>query len=153
MKLYLVAVGKPKGPARPAIVDYEARVGRYFGYESVEVAPGRGDPHATLREEAAGLLAKLPTDSRVYALTRLGERYTSPELAAQLEELATYGPGAAVFVIGGAFGLDAQVLDRADRRFSLSDLTLPHDLARLVLLEQLYRAGTIMRGEPYHKGG
>lgn len=153
MKLYLVAVGKPKGSARPAIVDYETRVGRYFGYESVEVAPGRGDPSATRREEGARLLSKLPADSRVYVLTRLGESYSSQELAAQLEELSTYGPGSAAFVIGGAFGLDEEVLDRADRRFSLSDLTLPHDLARLVLLEQLYRAGTIMRGEPYHKGG
>lgn len=144
MKLSVICVGKPRGLLKPAIVDYENRVSRYFGFRSIEVSAGR--------DEDDRILAGLPTSARVYALTRSGDRISSLDLAAQFEDLSTYGPGAAAFLIGGAFGLGDRVLQRADRRISLSDMTLPHELARLVLLEQLYRAGTIMRGEPYHKG-
>jgi 23S rRNA (pseudouridine1915-N3)-methyltransferase len=152
MKLSLVSVGKPKGVLRPAILDYETRVSRYFGFESFEVGAGKGGTSEIRVEEGERLLARLPTGARVYALTRLGDRCSSLDLASQFEELSTYGPGAAAFLIGGALGLGENVLQRADRQVSLSDMTLPHELARLVLLEQLYRAGTIMRGEPYHKG-
>ena len=152
MRLTLVCVGKPKGSLKPAIVDYEARVARYFGFESIEVGAGRGTVSETRADEAEKLLSRIPSDSRVYALTRSGDRCSSLDLSSQFEDLSTYGPGAAVFLIGGAFGLASEVIEAADRTISLSDMTLPHDLARLVLLEQLYRAGTIMRGEPYHKG-
>ena len=152
MKLSLISVGKPRGALRPAILDYEARVSRYFGFESIEVPAGKGSASETCVDEGGRLLTRLPSDARVYALTRLGDRCSSLDLAGQFEDLSTYGPGAAAFLIGGAFGLGDNVLKQADRRISLSDMTLPHELARLVLLEQLYRAGTIMRGEPYHKG-
>lgn len=77
---------------------------------------------------------------------------TSRELAVALGDMATYGHAGAVFVVGGAFGLDEAFVGRRKRAVSLSSMTLPHDLARLLLAEQLYRAGTILRGEPYHKG-
>jgi len=153
MKLSLISVGKPKGPLAPAILDYETRVSRYFGFDSIAVGAGKGSPAETRVDEGERLLSRLPTGARVYALTRLGDQCSSLDLASQFEDLSTYGPGAAVFLVGGAFGLGKTVLERADQRISLSDMTLPHDLARLVLLEQLYRAGTIIRGEPYHKGG
>ena len=153
MRLAVVAVGRPKGSLKPAILDYEERVSRYFGFESIEVGAGRGTVSEIREEECARLRSRIPKEARVYALTRSGDRCSSLDLASQFEDLSTYGPGAAAFLIGGAFGLGERVLEQADQRISLSEMTLPHDLARLVLLEQLYRAGTIMRGEPYHKGG
>ena len=76
----------------------------------------------------------------------------SRELAAYLEGLAVQSAPGVAFVIGGAFGLGPEVVDRSGKRLSLSSMTLPHEMARLFLAEQLYRAGTILRGEPYHKG-
>lgn len=149
----MVCVGKPgRVLARPIAV-FEERAGRYFDLEVVEVRPGRGAPDAVREEEGRALLARLPDRCRTYALTRAGDGVASRELAEELREIGTYGPGAAAWVIGGAFGLSADVLAAADRRITLSPMTLPHELTRLVLAEQLYRAGTILRGEPYHKGG
>jgi 23S rRNA (pseudouridine1915-N3)-methyltransferase len=134
------------------MAEYYGRAQKYFEVRTIEVPVGKGTPDRVMKSEGDQILRRVPAGSRVYAVTRDGSRCSSRSLAAQLEEMATYGPANAVFLIGGAFGLDAQVQESADRRLSLSDFTLPHDLARLVLLEQLYRAGTILRGEPYHKG-
>jgi len=153
MKLVVICVGRPGRVLAPAIAEYEKRTGRYFDLEILEVKAGRGDPDRVLRAEGEALIARLPEHSRRFALTRGGDRVDTRDLANELRDIATYGPGTAAWLIGGAFGLSAAVLGRADRRFSLSDLTLPHELARLVLAEQLYRVGTILRGEPYHKGG
>ena len=87
------------------------------------------------------------------ALTRTGRAWDSLELADYLGRLAAAGHPGPAFLIGGAYGLAEEALRAARHRLSLSAMTLPHDLARLVLAEQLYRAGTIRRGEPYHKGG
>jgi 23S rRNA (pseudouridine1915-N3)-methyltransferase len=106
-----------------------------------------------LRQEGTELLRRIPEGLEVLALTRTGQGLTSRGLAEVLGEMATYGMPGAAFLVGGAYGLSSEVLARADRRFSLSRMTLPHELARLILVEQLYRAGTILRGEPYHKGG
>jgi 23S rRNA (pseudouridine1915-N3)-methyltransferase len=85
-------------------------------------------------------------------MTREGESMASEELARYLERHAVRSSPGVAFVIGGAHGLAEAVLERGRRRLSLSKMTLPHEMARLVLAEQLYRAGTILRGEPYHKG-
>jgi 23S rRNA (pseudouridine1915-N3)-methyltransferase len=98
------------------------------------------------------LLRAVPSDALLVALTRDGQEMTSVDFARHLEEWQRRNRDVA-FVIGGAHGLDAAVLDAADQRLSLSPMTLPHEIARLTLLEQLYRACTIIRGEPYHKGG
>jgi 23S rRNA (pseudouridine1915-N3)-methyltransferase len=157
VRLLVVGVGRAKGALAEAAAGYEKRAGRYWRLEIVEVAAGvKGSasalPERVREAEAERILARIPSGFALVALTRAGEGTSSRELASYLRELGTRSAPGAVFVIGGAFGLDASVLDRADRRLSLSEMTLPHEMARLVLAEQLYRAGTILRGEPYHKG-
>lgn len=155
MIVRIVAVGRVKGILEDAVGNYEARCRRYWKFEVDEVAAGaRGQaaPDAVLEAEGERLLARLPTPGLVVALTRDGRPLSSRELASLLEREALSSTQEVAFVLGGAFGLSAPVLDRARIRLSLSAMTLPHELARLVLAEQLYRAGTILRGEPYHKG-
>ena len=156
MNVTLLAVGRAKGPLADAIAEYEGRAARYWRLEVVTVDAGSrgGRPGAAaVREaEAERLLGRLKPGGQVLALTRGGRSMDSTALSGFLQEQALRSTPSVTFVIGGAFGLAEGVLARADRRLSLSPMTLPHDLARLVLAEQLYRAGTIARGEPYHKG-
>ena len=156
MKLILVAVGRPKDKHLGlAIAEFEARAGRYFRYSAIEVpAAGGGSADASLvrSREGEAIRRRLPADLARWALTREGEPMDSRGLANELADLATYSHPGVAFLIGGAFGLDRVLIDECERRLSLSKLTLPHELARLVLAEQIYRAGTIIRGEPYHKG-
>lgn len=147
-----MAVGKA-GAMAPVIREYESRAARYWRFDVTEVSQARGKVAApVLRREADGIRARLcPGFTRV-ALTRDGRRLSSPELARWLERLA-WGPEKGVhFLIGGAFGLEEGLRQECGLSLSLSAFTLPHDFARLVLAEQLYRAGTILRNEPYHKG-
>ncbi len=157
MKVVVVAVGRVKGAVSDAVADYERRAARYWKLEVIEVAAGAakgGGASADQVRAAEGerILARLGDDLDVVALTRVGKGMGSRELAGYLGELGTRSSPGAAFVIGGAYGLHASVLRKATKRLSLSALTLPHEMARLVLAEQLYRAGTILRGEPYHKG-
>ena len=147
-----MAVGKAKSLA-PVIRDYRTRAGRYWALEVMEVRQARGTVGAqVLRTEAISIRARLRPGFARVAVTRGGDHLSSPELARWLERLAE-GPTPGVhFLIGGAFGLDEELRDACGFRLSLSALTLPHDLARLLLLEQLYRAGTILGNQPYHKG-
>src|SRR5690606_33437428 len=119
----------------------------------VKETPFRGQPVDVVREdEGWRLLARIPDQTEVITLDRMGTAWSSEDLAEHLGQKAVRGESGVCFVIGGAYGLGATVLRRADRSLSLSAMTLPHELARLVLTEQIYRAGTIIRGEPYHKG-
>jgi 23S rRNA (pseudouridine1915-N3)-methyltransferase len=156
MVVYLVAVGRLKSaPLREACQGYQQRSRRYMKFEVREVRDGsrRDDQaHHARRIEGESLLRAVPSDALLVALTRDGQEMTSGDFARHLEEWQRRNRDVA-FVIGGAHGLDAAVLDAADQRLSLSPMTLPHEIARLTLLEQLYRACTIIRGEPYHKGG
>jgi 23S rRNA (pseudouridine1915-N3)-methyltransferase len=156
VKVHVVVVGKVKGAFADAVRDYEQRAARYWKLSVTEVAagaPGSQAPADRVREaEGERILARLPDGLDVVALAREGEGMGSRELASWLADLGTRSAPGVCFVIGGAYGLDERVLRRAKRTLSLSDLTLPHEMARLVLAEQLYRAGTIVRGEPYHKG-
>ena len=155
MKVIVVAVGRPGRLFSDVIAEYERRAARYWNFESAEVraeSAAGGKPAATVRAaEGERLLARVPEGAEVVALTRTGSSWSSLRLAEYLEGLAVSGRPGVAFLIGGAYGLDDAVLRRARHRVALSSFTLPHDLARLVLLEQLYRAGTILRGEPYHK--
>lgn len=156
MKLLVASVGRLRGLMAEPVAEFESRLRRYFSFEAVEVkeesaARGR-TPEQVMEEEGSRLLARVPAGLEIVALDRGGRSWSSVDLARYLEELGVRSAGGAAFLIGGAFGLSGSVLARADHRLSLSALTLPHELARLVLTEQLYRAGTILRGEPYHKG-
>ena len=138
------------------IRDYETRAGRYFRFEALEVtATARGGDSAeqVRAREAESLRKRLPAGLETWALTRDGTEASSRDLADMLSSMATYSHPGVAFLIGGAFGLDEVLVRECSRRISLSCMTLPHDMARLVLAEQIYRAGTIARGQPYHKGG
>jgi 23S rRNA (pseudouridine1915-N3)-methyltransferase len=104
-----------------------------------------------LRAEADGVLRALPEGAYVIALDTGGAQRSSEEFAERLAALGLDGRSTVAFVVGGSAGLDASVLERADEALSLGKMTLPHQLARVVLLEQLYRAFRILRGEPYHR--
>jgi 23S rRNA (pseudouridine1915-N3)-methyltransferase len=153
MRLRVVAVGKDRsGLYAPAVEEYAKRLGRYVKFELVEVPEARrhaGTPQAK-DEEAASLLAKLGPRDRVVALDERGEERTSLALAERVRRWIEGGQDVSL-LIGGSDGLAPELLARADVRLALSKLTLAHRLARLVLVEQLYRAMTILRGEPYHK--
>lgn len=153
----MLAVGTPRDPHMASLIrDYETRAGRYFRFEALEVAAaaGVGSLAAKVRaREAESLRKRLLPGLETWALTRDGTQASSQDLADALSNLATYSRPGIAFLIGGAFGLDAALLQECSRRMSLSRMTLPHDMARLVLAEQIYRAGTIASGQPYHKGG
>lgn len=156
MRVLVVVVGKARGDLAAAIEEYERRAKRYWKLEIVEVGAGSGrgdaEPAAVKEAEAERILAKIPAELEVVAMTREGGEMSSRQLARYLQGRAVRSSPGVAFVIGGAFGLASPVLERARRSLSLSAMTLPHEMARLVLAEQLYRAGTILRGEPYHKG-
>jgi 23S rRNA (pseudouridine1915-N3)-methyltransferase len=153
VKVRLLAVGRDRsGLYAPAVDEYVGRLARYLRFELVELPEAKkhaGTPQAK-EEEGATLLAKVRPGERLVALDERGEQPTSVELAGRLQRWQARGQDVAL-VIGGADGLAPAVLQQAAERLSLSRLTLPHRLARLVLVEQLYRAVTILRGEPYHK--
>jgi len=155
LKLTVLAVGKPGPLLAGGIAEYEARAGRYWTLDAVEIREEKahkGTPLERVRAaESARLLERVPAGAELVALTRGGEAWSSTALARYLEALALHGRAGAAFVIGGAYGLSEELLRQARHRLALSALTLPHELARLLLAEQLYRAGTILRGEPYHK--
>ena len=157
MKLVVLTVGAPRDRHMASLIrEYETRAGHYFRFETVEVSAatgGGGTPDAVRASEAEQLKRRVPAGLDTWALTRDGEPATSRELATSLSDMATYSHAGVAFLIGGAYGLDSTLLASCTRRLSLSRMTLPHEMARLILTEQIYRAGTILRGEPYHKGG
>lgn len=150
-----MCVGRARAPVADAIAVYEGRIPRYFSYDVVEIreVSGRGRTASqVMGEEGERILARLPGQDKVIALHRPGGAWSSERLASWLGDASSRGSPGVTFVIGGAFGLSPAVLDRADESISLSPMTFPHEVARLILVEQVYRAGTILRGEPYHKG-
>ena len=153
MKLRVLAVGKDRsGLFAPAAGEYAERLRRMLRFELVELPEAKrfaGTPRAK-EEEGAALLARVDPREHVVALDERGKEYTSQELARRVEAWLGAGRDVALLV-GGADGLAPAVLARAGERLALSRMTLPHRLARVVLLEQLYRAMAILRGEPYHK--
>ena len=146
-------VGRPRGVLADAIADYEGRAARYWPLTVHEVReePARAlTPEVVRRREGERLVAKAPVGSTLVLCDEAGDALGSEAFARWLQRERD-AARTLTFVIGGAFGLDSSLRERAGRRLSLAPWTLPHELARLVLAEQLYRAGTIVRGEPYHK--
>jgi 23S rRNA (pseudouridine1915-N3)-methyltransferase len=153
MELVLLTVGKLRPSYREACDDYLRRLGRCFKAREVEVREASRAPtvEAQREEEGARLLARRPAGGRLVALARQGTGWSSEELARRVARWQGEARPVAL-VIGGSHGLAPGVLAAAADRWSLGPLTLPHELARVVVAEQLYRACTILRGEPYHKG-
>ena len=143
-----------KGWAADGADDYLKRLGRFFPVEVVEVPEedlNRRSPGEVLAAEGARILRRVPAGAYAIALDRdKGEPLSSKKLARQLFSLGLSGRSHVAFILGGPLGLSQQVLGRADAAVSFGAITLPHALARVVLLEQLYRAAKINRGEKYH---
>ena len=159
MNIAVVAVGKLKEkPYRQMADEYLKRLSRFGKYEEIELPdlPEReGDSpaeQARIRNrEGEAMLQRLRPGDRVIALTIPGRKRSSPELAEEIREAGIRGAGRLVFLIGGSLGLGDNALARADDEMSMSRMTFPHQLARVMLLEQLYRAEKINAGERYHK--
>jgi 23S rRNA (pseudouridine1915-N3)-methyltransferase len=152
MRIVMLAVGKLRPAFRPAADEYLRRLARYGRIEEIEVREARAATPAEARErDSAALRARLPEAATLVALARAGSPWSSPELARRLAGWQERGRPL-VLAIGGSYGLSAGFLSAATDRWSLGLATLPHELARVVALEQLYRGFTILRGEPYHKG-
>lgn len=159
MKITVLCVGKIKEKFyRDAAAEYVKRLSRYCKLQIVELADERTQDHASIAEEelvkkreGERILKQIREDGYVIALAIQGEQPDSIALAARLEQLAVRGAGQIYLVIGGSLGLSEEVLNRADVRLSFSNLTFPHQLMRVILLEQLYRSYRIINHEPYHK--
>lgn len=150
----IVAVGKLRGWAAEGSDEYLKRLGRYFPVEVVEVAEEDMNRHPTeqvLSAEAGRLLKRVPSGAHLVALDReRGKQLSSEKFSERLSSLGVSGQSHVAFVIGGPLGLSDEVLKQADEVISFGAITLPHALARVVLLEQVYRAVKIGRGEKYH---
>jgi 23S rRNA (pseudouridine1915-N3)-methyltransferase len=147
-------VGKPKGWAAEGSEDYAKRLRRYFPVNIIEVAEedmNRRAQNEVLSKEGDRILERLPREAYVISLDRdKGKQHPSEKLARKLEVLGLSGRSQVAFVIGGPLGLSPEVLQRSNELWSFGSITLPHALARVVLLEQLYRAAKIHRNEKYH---
>ena len=159
MNITVIAVGKLREkPYRMMADEYLKRLGRFGKIREIELddlpEPANSSPAIERQikdREGEAILKQLKPGDYVIALTIPGRMRSSPELAQRLEKLTGGGVSQIVFVIGGSCGLSSDVLKRANETLSFGPITLPHNLARVVLLEQLYRACKISRGEPYHK--
>ncbi|WP_456272900.1 23S rRNA (pseudouridine(1915)-N(3))-methyltransferase RlmH [Bacillus sp. AK031] len=159
MNISIVTVGKLKEKyLKQGIDEYLKRLSAYAKVEIIEVSDEKAPEELSETEmmqvkgkEGERILSKISPDTHVIALAIEGKMRTSEELADNLDKLATYGKSKVAFVIGGSLGLSDEVMKRADETLSFSKMTFPHQLMRLVLVEQIYRAFRINRNEPYHK--
>ena len=159
MSITLIAVGKMKEkPYRQMADEYLKRLGRYGKFEEIELndlpEPVNSSPaieQQIKEKEGEAILSRIKPSDYVIAMTIPGKQWDSPALSRHLDDLMARGQSNIVFLIGGSLGLSAEAVARADEELSLSKLTLPHRLARLVLLEQLYRSFKILNHETYHK--
>lgn len=159
MQIDILCVGKIKEKFfRDAIEEYKKRLSRYCKITEIEVpdekTPDQASPEEVLRikeKEGARLLGKISDSAYVIALAIEGKTLTSEELSDEMNRLFVSGVSHIQFVIGGSLGLAPEVMQRADYHLSFSKMTFPHQLMRVILAEQIYRAFRILRNEPYHK--
>lgn len=159
MNISIITVGKLKEKyLRQGIEEYLKRLTAYAKVEMVEVADEKAPEELSELEmlqvkqkEGERILSKISQDTFVIALAIQGKLQSSEELAKNLDQLATYGKSKIAFVIGGSLGLSDEVIKRSNEQLSFSRMTFPHQLMRLILVEQIYRAFRINRNEPYHK--
>lgn len=159
MKITILTVGKLKEAyLKDAIKEYTKRLGKYCKTVIEEVADEKAPDHMSpaeereiRRREGERLLKKIPDNSFVITLEIGGEEYSSVEFAGRIEKLGVSGNSHLTFVIGGSIGLGEEVQKRSDQALSFGKMTYPHQLMRVMLLEQIYRSFRIIKGEPYHK--
>ena len=159
MKITILCVGKVKEKFyRDAIGEYQKRLSRYCKLEIVEVTDEKTPDGASetvenqiKEKEGNRILSKIREEDYVIALAIDGKMQDSVELSKNIQQLGVRGKSSIVFVIGGSLGLSKEVLKRANEKLSFSKMTFPHQLMRVILLEQVYRSYRIMNGEPYHK--
>ena len=159
MKIKIIAVGKLKDKyLKQGIAEYEKRLGKYCKFEIIEVPDEKAPENLSELEmiqvkekEGQKILAKISDNDYVFALAIQGKEITSEGFANQIDQLSTRGTSSFTFVIGGSLGLSDEVMKRSDAQISFGRLTYPHQLMRLILTEQVYRAFRIIKGEPYHK--
>lgn len=159
MRITIVCVGKIKEKFyRDAIAEYEKRLSKYCKFEIIEVGDEKTPDKASALEEeqikekeASRILSKIKDDAYVCTLEIAGKRFSSEGFANWIEQAAISGKSSIVFVIGGSLGLHQSVLARSNQALSFSDMTFPHQLMRVILSEQVYRAFRIIHKEPYHK--
>ena len=159
MKIKIVTVGKLKEKyLKDGIAEYSKRISRFAKLEMIELADEKTTDKASeienqkiLETEGARILSKIGERDFVLVLAIEGKTFSSEEFSKQLEEASIKGYSTLTFIIGGSLGLAPSVKNRANLSVSFGRLTLPHQLMRLVLVEQIYRAFTIQQGSPYHK--
>ncbi|WP_336883492.1 23S rRNA (pseudouridine(1915)-N(3))-methyltransferase RlmH [Priestia koreensis] len=159
MNISIITIGKLKEKyLKQGISEYLKRLSTYAKVEVIELSDEKAPENLSEAEmeqvkqkEGERILAKISDDTHVIALAIEGKLKSSEELAKDLDQLATYGKSKVAFIIGGSLGLSDQVMKRSNVALSFSRMTFPHQLMRLILLEQVYRAFRINRGEPYHK--
>jgi 23S rRNA (pseudouridine1915-N3)-methyltransferase len=159
MKITLICVGRLKEKFLSMGVDeYAKRLGRYCTLEMIELADEKTPDHAVealkigiKKKEGERIQKVLKEDSYCVALAIEGDMLSSEEFAQKIENLGVSGHGHISFIIGGSLGLSPEVLNRADKKISFSSMTFPHQMMRVILLEQIYRAYRINNHQPYHK--
>ncbi|MFX0560917.1 23S rRNA (pseudouridine(1915)-N(3))-methyltransferase RlmH [Tepidibacillus infernus] len=159
MQITVIGIGKLKEKYLiQGIEEYKKRLSAYTKVQIIELADEKAPENLSEAEmeqvkqkEGERILANIKQDDYVVALGIEGKMLNSEQLAKEIDQLMTYGKSHIVFVIGGSLGLSKEVYDRANMLLSFSKMTFPHQLMRLILLEQVYRAFKINRGEPYHK--
>lgn len=159
MKITILCVGKIKEAFyRQAIDEYAKRLSKYCKLEIIEVADEKTPDKASealeaqiKEKEADRILEKIKEDAYVFTLEIKGKRYTSEGFSECIQKTTVQGKSHLIFIIGGSLGLHDKVLKRSNQAISFSDMTFPHQLMRVILTEQIYRAFRIINGEPYHK--
>lgn len=159
MNIKIITVGKLKEKyLKMGIAEYAKRLSAYCKMELIEVTDEKAPEKLSEAEmvqvkekEGERILAKIPDQAFVFALAIEGKQRTSEEFAKEIEQLGVQGKSTIVFVIGGSLGLSDAVMKRSNTPISFGKMTLPHQLMRLVLIEQIYRGFKIVRNEPYHK--
>ena len=159
INLTVICIGKLKEQyLRDACDEFNKRISAFSKLKLIELSPDRlsdnpsqKEIEAALKNEGRAIIEKIPQGAYVYTMCIEGKQFSSQEFSRQLDEIAVSGKSQAVFVIGGSFGLSDEVKEKSNAKLSMSKMTFPHQLARVMLLEQLYRASQISIGSKYHK--
>lgn len=150
MKIVIITVGKKNSPLKEAIDDYLSRINKTDSLKMIYLPSVQKEPNASKQKESLDILAKLKANDTLWLLDETGQQISSTALASKLNVLKVNSASRLVIVIGGAYGVDDKLKNRANWVWSLSKMVFPHQIVRLLLVEQIYRALEINKGSPYH---